>query len=244
MDIMQIAFYGKTDVGLKRKKNEDAFVVSPDRLFCLVADGMGGASAGELASDIFAKAALDVFSERADSVEEETVRLVQKAFTFANDRILDHVKKVPEHKGMGCTAELIVFTDSGFVIGHVGDSRVYRFRKGKLEQLTTDHSLVQEQVNQGLITPEEARKHSMRNIILRAVGIKKELPLDLMKGRALSGDLFLLCSDGLTDLVDDEIISEIFSKEGSLPGKTDQLIELAKEAGGKDNITVALAEVI
>ncbi len=244
MDIMQIAFYGKTDVGLKRKKNEDAFVVSPDRLFCLVADGMGGASAGELASDIFAKAALDVFSERTDSVEEETVRLVQKAFTFANDRILDHVKKVPEHQGMGCTAELVVFTESGFVIGHVGDSRVYRFRKGNLEQLTTDHSLVQEQVNQGLITPEEARKHSMRNIILRAVGIKKELPLDLMKGRALSGDLFLLCSDGLTDLVDDEIISEIFSKEGSLPEKTDQLIELAKEAGGKDNITVALAEVI
>jgi serine/threonine protein phosphatase PrpC len=244
MDIMKIAFYGKTDVGLKRKKNEDAFVVSPDRLFCLVADGMGGASAGELASDIFAKAALDVFSERTDSVEEETVRLVQKAFTFANDRILDHVKKVPEHQGMGCTAELVVFTDSGFIIGHVGDSRVYRFRKGNLKQLTTDHSLVQEQVNQGLITPEEARKHSMRNIILRAVGIKKELPLDLMKGRAFSGDLFLLCSDGLTDLVDDEIISEIFSKDGSLPEKTDQLIELAKEAGGKDNITVALAEVI
>jgi serine/threonine protein phosphatase PrpC len=244
MDIMQIAFYGKTDVGLKRKKNEDAFVVSPDRLFCLVADGMGGASAGELASDIFAKATLDVFSERTDTVEEETVRMVQKAFTFANDRILDHVKKVPEHQGMGCTAELVVFTESGFIVGHVGDSRVYRFRKGNLEQLTTDHSLVQEQVNQGLITPEEAKKHSMRNIILRAVGIKKVLPLDLMKGRALSGDLFLLCSDGLTDLVDDEIISEIFSKEGSLPEKTDQLIELAKEAGGKDNITVALAEVI
>ncbi len=240
----KIAFYGKTDVGLKRKNNEDAFIVEPDNYFCLAADGMGGAAAGELASAIFAQTAVELLSNKIERSEEDAAILVQKVFTIANERILEHVKENPAHKGMGCTAELLVFSNSRFIIGHVGDSRTYRFRDGKMDQLTHDHSLVQKQLDEGLITPEEARNHSMRNIILRAVGTKKELPLDILRGSASSGDLFLLCSDGLTDLVDDSEIQNTLQHFDSLPEKTDKLIQLAKDAGGKDNITVVLSEIL
>ncbi len=242
--MIKIAFYGESDVGLKRKNNEDSFAVDQAHLFCLVADGMGGASAGELASEIFAKTAAEIISAREGKTTDEAVRLVRKTFSSANERILAHIKDVPKHKGMGCTAELMAFTYDGFVIGHVGDSRIYRFQDGRLEQLTVDHSLVQEQLDQGLITPEEAKNHSMRNIILRAVGIRKGLALDLIKGEVVSGDLFLLCSDGLTDLIEDRIIRKVLSLKGSLKQKTNKLIQLAKAAGGKDNITVVLAEIL
>lgn len=240
----EIAFYGKTDVGLKRSNNEDVFVIKPAQLFCLVADGMGGASAGELASAIFAKTAVEFSSNSTQRSEEEAIRQVQESFTFANNRILDHVHEHPDHSGMGCTAELILFTEYGFVIGHVGDSRTYRFRKGQLKQLTADHSLVQEQIDQGIITEEQARKHSLRNVILRAVGINRELPLDIIRGKIFSNDLFLLCSDGLTDLVEDELIKDVLASSDSLPSKTDKLVAMAKSAGGKDNITVVLSEVV
>lgn len=240
----EIALSGQTDVGLKRTNNEDAFLVRSDLKFCLVADGMGGAAAGELASRYFAETCLKIFSQvKADSVPA-LLLLVQKAFQMANKSILDHVREAPRHKGMGCTAELMAFCDEGFVLGHVGDSRTYRFRNGELKQLTHDHSLVQNMVDQGVISAAEARHHSHRNVILRAVGIEKNLSLDLIKGKPMPGDIYLLCSDGLTDMIEDDQIEEALSVDTSLPEKADACIALAKQAGGSDNITVVLSRIL
>ena len=239
----EINFVGKSDSGLKRTNNEDCFMVRSELGFCLVADGMGGAAAGEIASRIFAETTLEIFSNSAGRSEKETIELVQRAFNFANEKILSHVKKNPHHKGMGCTAELMAFSDKGFVIGHIGDSRTYCLRDGQLKQLTQDHSLVQNQIDQRLITPAEARNHPLRNVILRAVGIKKKLALDLIRGIMFSGDLFLLCSDGLSDMVDDNHIRNILFPTAPLLQKAEKLIESANAAGGYDNITVVLANI-
>ena len=235
---------GKTDVGLVRPNNEDTFMINPDGSYCLVADGMGGAAAGETASQIFAQSADEVFANPKPKTEHDVLACVQSTFRFANDRILAHVVENPDHQGMGCTAELLAITGSGFVIGHMGDSRTYRFRNGILKQLTKDHSLVQDQIDQGLITEEQARTHSMRNVILRAVGVRPSPALDTLRGPVYQGDLFLLCSDGLTDLVEDSEIKMVLSLDADLSLKTEHLIDLAKSAGGKDNITVVLAQVV
>lgn len=244
MNRVKINCYGKTDAGLVRPNNEDTFLVKSQLGFCLVADGMGGAAAGELASRIFAETALEVFSNGNDKSENKTLEKVQKTFHFANERILKHVEENPHHQGMGCTAEFIAFHEQGFVLGHIGDSRTYRNRSSQLKQLTKDHSLVQDQIDQGLISPEEARNHSMRNVIFRAVGVEDTFALDIIKGETFSGDLFLLCSDGLTDMVDDSQISKILSSATDLPQKTEALIKMAMSAGGKDNITVVLTEIL
>lgn len=240
----KIALAGRTDVGLKRSNNEDAFIVRPELNFCLVADGMGGAAAGELASRYFAETALEIFTHEGEQPPEEMPALVQKVFRTANQRILDHVKDEPEHEGMGCTAELMAFYDGGFVLGHMGDSRTYRFRNGELKQISHDHSLVQNMVDQGMITPDEARIHTHRNVILRAVGIEKKVALDIVKGKPLKDDMYLLCSDGLTDMVDDGLIKEVLLSDISLPQKVEGFIELAKLAGGFDNITVVLTKIL
>lgn len=238
--MISFSYAGKSDVGLIRPNNEDAFVIAETSDYCLVADGMGGAAAGELASKIFADAVVEIFSSKNDSSEAVMVEKVQASFKIANTRILDHVQDNPEHKGMGCTAELLIVSSEGFVIGHMGDSRTYRMRDHRLQQLTKDHSLVQEQVDQGIISPEEARTHAMRNVILRAVGVKDRLALDILRGKVQVGDMFLLCSDGLTDLVEDRQIENILNQSASLSQKVDSLIGMAKDAGGKDNITVVL----
>lgn len=238
-----IDFIGKTDIGLVRPNNEDTFVVNTGAGFCLVADGMGGAAAGETASRIFAQTAEEIFKANVPANETEVVENVQATFREANERILAHAAKFPEHQGMGCTAELLAFTHTGFVIGHMGDSRTYRFRQGSLKQLTKDHSLVQDQIDQGLITREQARNHSMRNVILRAVGVRPSPALDTLRGPVFQGDLFLLCSDGLTDMVEDEEIRHVLSLNGDLSLKLEHLIDMAKKAGGKDNVTVVLAEI-
>jgi protein phosphatase len=265
--MVKINYFGKTDSGQVRPNNEDVFLIKPDMGLCVVADGMGGAAAGELASRIFAETALEVFlraegqpekeiqrqtqipMENSDDVtiiraETEIPKLVQTIFTLANERILDHVKKTPRHQGMGCTAELIAFYDDNFVLGHLGDSRIYRIQNGKLKQLTKDHSLVQDQIDKGLISPEDARNHSLRNIITRAVGIDKMCDFDMLRGTISSGDLFLLCSDGLTDMVDDNLIQKVLSSSMGLSSKAEKLVEMANSAGGRDNITVALSEIL
>ena len=242
--MLKINYFGKTDIGLMRPNNEDTFLIKPDIGFCLVSDGMGGAAAGELASRIFTETALEVFSADSDQSEDKTLENVKKAFRSAHERILTYVKGNPHHQGMGCTAELIAFHEHGFLIGHIGDSRIYRIRNGQLKQLTKDHSLVQDQIDQGLITPAEAKKHSLRNVILRAVGINESLALDILKGETYAGDLFLLCSDGLTDMIDDRLIGQVLYSDIALSQKTEKLVEMAISAGGKDNITVVLAEIL
>lgn len=240
----RIKVIGRSDAGRVRPKNEDTFFINQDAGFCLVADGMGGAAAGETASRIFAQTADEVFSKSSQGSEKDIISYVQNTFQFANDRILAHVSQNPEHQGMGCTAELLAFTQTGYVIGHIGDSRTYRFRSDTFKQLTRDHSLVQDQIDHGLITKEQARHHSMRNIILGAVGVESSLAFDTLQGPVYKDDLFLLCSDGLTDLVDDVQICEVLRSEIEMEIKIDHLIDLANRAGGGDNITVVLAKII
>ncbi len=235
---------GKSDIGLKRSNNEDALVIELDSGFLALADGMGGAAFGEVASHIFVETALEVFSKAKKRSEQETLKLVQNAFRLANERILNLAGKNPNYKGMGCTAELVAFYNQNYILGHVGDSRTYLFRQGQLRQITQDQSLVQDQINKGLITPDEARRHSLRNVILQAVGVNEMLTLDLIRGKSLPGDLFLLCSDGLTDMVDDTSIQDTISLPINLAQKVEKLIELAKLAGGYDNITAILCEVM
>lgn len=236
-------FVGKTDTGLKRENNEDVFSLSPEEDFCLAADGMGGAAAGEVASKIFAETALEIFSDNTHRSEKEILYRVQKVYSIANKKILEHVAQHPSHQGMGCTAELLAFFDEGFILGHIGDSRTYRLRDGQLEQLTQDHTLVQQQLQEGLISPDQAKNHPMRNVIFRAVGVKKELTIDLLDGKFYPEDLFLLCSDGLTDMIQDDQIQDILCADIDLNRKAEDLIESAKIAGGIDNITVVLAAI-
>jgi protein phosphatase len=157
---------------------------------------------------------------------------------------VDDARENPGHQGMGCTAELITFDDGDYVLGHVGDSRTYLLRHGQLRQITHDHSLVQEELDKGLINRDEARKVSFRNVILRAVGVSKNLSVDLLSGKTMDGDIFLLCSDGLTDMIDDDVIRETMSLEADLYSRGERLIELANAAGGNDNITVVLCQVV
>ena len=239
---MKINAFGITDVGLKRTTNEDAFVARPDLGFWAVADGMGGAAAGEVASRIFVETATEAFASHG--TQETQMDRVKNAFTLANSRILEHVASHPEHAGMGCTAEILAISGDDIFIGHIGDSRTYRLRNAELKQLSVDHSLVAEQVKQGLISEQDARTHAMRHVILRAVGAKESVELDLLKGKGLPGDIFLLCSDGLSDMVDDAAIRNCLSRGESLEALAAQLIELAKAAGGKDNVTVVLVELL
>jgi protein phosphatase len=239
---MRIISSGKTDIGLKRKNNEDAYLERLDLGVFAVADGIGGSAAGEIASGIFVETARDVF-ERGFYSDTETSTQIQEVFRQANERILLNTEEYPDHRGMGCTAELIAFRGGRFFIGHIGDSRTYLFRDGELRRITKDHSLVQDQLEKGLITPEDAKKHRLRNIVLRAVGIYPSVELDLINGRIAPGDITLLCSDGLTDMVDEDLIREILGSALGLTDKVEQLVESAKTAGGNDNITVVLCEV-
>jgi len=238
-----IHFCGKTDVGLVRQSNEDAYVLDSTLGFCLVADGMGGMAGGELASQMFAEAAQGTFASGILVTEKDRIETVQQIFWHANNTILKHVENNPHLKGMGCTAELIIFAENRYVIGHMGDSRTYQLRNGQLKQLTKDHSLVQEQLDQGLISDPQAAVHSLRNVILRAVGVEEDLQLDIIRGNIQAGDHYLLCSDGLTDLVENDDIKNILSSDLGLADKVEHLISEALSAGGKDNVTVVVVMV-
>jgi protein phosphatase len=234
---------GVTDVGLRRSHNEDDYVIMQDQRVVAVADGMGGAAAGEVASGIFVSTVREFFTAQDLDSEETASQAVQQVFSVANERMIGHVDRNPSDAGMGCTAELLTFTEGRYIIGHVGDSRIYLFRNGELRQLTKDHSLVQMQLDSGMITAEEALVHPKKNVVLRAVGIERDFSLDLLRGNSFTGDLFLLCSDGLTDMIGDDAVVAVLLASLSLDQKAEQLVESAKNAGGKDNITVVLCQV-
>ena len=225
---------GKTDAGRKRRRNEDAFVLEPP-LFA-VADGMGGAQAGEVASRL-AAAAFREFHE-ADELEpeERVAAIIQEA----NQRIYDRARSDAQVSGMGTTITAALLTDAGVAIGHVGDSRAYRLRQRALEQLTEDHSLVADLVRSGRLKPEEADTHPQRSVITRALGTDPAVDVDTFSVPAEPGDVFLLCSDGLTTMVGDEEIVETIGKSSTLEQATKALVKAANRAGGEDNVTVVL----
>ena len=232
-----------THVGLVRINNEDAYLAVPDVGLFALSDGMGGEAAGEVASKYFIEEAHAAFIKDAPDPANDMYARVEKIFEDANKRILEHAAQNPDDSGMGCTAELLTFNKGRYVIGHVGDSRAYLLRRGSLSQLTKDHSLVQLQVDGGLLTPEEAKKHPRKNIILRALGTDALMSPDILEGDVLNLDIFLLCSDGLTDMVDDPAIERILVAAGPLQQKAEGLIGAALDAGGRDNVTVVLCQV-
>ncbi|NOR25901.1 MAG: Stp1/IreP family PP2C-type Ser/Thr phosphatase [Desulforhopalus sp.] len=232
-----------TDPGLVRSHNEDTCFVNDKQSCFLVADGMGGAAAGEVASGLIKETAQDLFSVEQECSSSELSELIRECFKTANARILAHAAETPSNSGMGCTAELLAFGKNDFVLGHVGDSRTYLLREGCLKQLTRDHTLVQDQEDQGFITREQAKEHALRHIILRVVGNNEELDVDITHGSALPDDIFLLCTDGLTNMVDDENIEKIMAYDVPLALKATMLVDQANYAGGKDNVSVVLIEI-
>ncbi|MBW1636041.1 MAG: serine/threonine-protein phosphatase [Deltaproteobacteria bacterium] len=232
-----------TDPGLIRSNNEDTCLINDKDGYYLVADGMGGAAAGEKASALFRETVDRKLSKELIPAARSIQELVRDCFHSANRKILSSAAEIPSDSGMGCTAELLVIHGSRFILGHVGDSRTYRMRDGRLQLLTTDHTIVQEQLTRNLISPQQAKKHPMRNLITRVVGSRKELKVDMVDGSILPGDLFLLCTDGLTDMVEETELPDTLSLNAPLEVRSSILIDQAKEGGGKDNITVALIEI-
>ncbi|MDH4318761.1 MAG: Stp1/IreP family PP2C-type Ser/Thr phosphatase [Desulfobulbaceae bacterium] len=241
---IKVNSFGATDTGKRRTNNEDVFHLDNAKGIYLVADGMGGAAAGELAARMFADAAKKTIAGSPFRPLEKAVEDIKNAFSLANRLIHEHIEEYPNDSGMGCTGELFLLHSQGYVIGHLGDSRCYRFHNNQLQQLTKDHSFIQLQIDAGLITPEEARRHPMRNIILRSIGTENDFEIDIINGNCSAGEIFLLCSDGLTDMVEDQEIAEVLLSPAALSDKAIQLIQKSNDAGGKDNITVGLIEIL
>jgi protein phosphatase len=228
-----------SDPGRRRRRNEDAFVARPP-LFA-IADGMGGAQAGEVASRL-AAAVLNE-SEADGTGEERVVHLIQEA----NRRVFQRSNEDAATQGMGTTMTVaLVDEPSGTItIGHVGDSRAYRLRNGELVQITEDHSLVQELLRSGKLSPEEAGTHPQRAVITRAVGTEPDVDVDTFTVEAEPGDLYLLCSDGLTDMIGEDVVHEaVTSRRSDLEGAARSLVAAANRVGGEDNITVVLFEIV
>jgi serine/threonine protein phosphatase PrpC len=223
--------------GRRRRHNEDSYVLEPP-LFA-VADGMGGAKAGEVASGLAADAVQESSGDGATG-EARVAALIEEA----NRRVFRRANEDREASGMGTTMTVALVEDERVAIGHVGDSRAYLYRGGRLEQLTDDHSLVAELVRSGKLTPEEAEAHPQRSVITRALGTDSEVDVDTFAVRAEPGDLFLLCSDGLTAMVDDDTILEAIEQHRSnLAEAAKALVNAANRGGGEDNITVVFFEL-
>src|SRR5436305_2236215 len=226
-----------SDTGRKRRRNEDSSVVAPP-LFA-VADGMGGAQAGEVASKP-AAAALEETDPATLSGPERLVSLIQEA----NRRVYERASSDPSTSGMGTTMTVAVVENEGVTIGHVGDSRAYLVREGKLEQLTEDHSLVNELLKSGKLSPQEAELHPQRSVITRAVGTDPDVDVETYPVEARPGDLFILCSDGLTDMVGEAEILELLERNrDDLDRAARALVQAANRGGGEDNITVVAFEI-
>ena len=230
--------YAITDIGRVRPLNEDSYY-APEQgeRFCAVADGMGGHNAGEVASAM----AVDTFSRHMRDVENITAQALHAAVERANDAVYEAALENAEMSGMGTTFSALAEQDGTVYLAHVGDSRIYLVRNGAIMQLTTDHTLVEEMVQKGMITPREARIHPRRNIITRALGTEARVEIDILQITACPGDAFFLCSDGMTNFVEEKQILGIASAEGEWPEKLRKLLAIALENGGTDNITALFA---
>jgi len=233
MALSVVEHAGLTDVGRQREANEDNLVIAAP-IFA-VADGMGGARAGEVASRI----AAETFRDRRDpskTPEQQLTRVAKEA----NRRIYELAQRDEAHRGMGTTLTAALVDGSSVSLGHVGDSRAYRLRNGQLEQLTHDHSLVAELERSGQLTAEAAERHPQRSIITRALGPEPDVDVDTHTHPARAGDVYLLCSDGLTGMISDDEVSALVRGAATLDDAAEALIRAANQSGGKDNITVVL----
>lgn len=241
-----------SDAGLKRPHNEDSCASDASLGLAVIADGMGGYKAGEVASAIAVTSIVSELKEQLAQLKpgqfdnptghSKESLLVKQAIHNANSAIFTMAQRDAQCQGMGTTVVLILFYDNRLTIAHVGDSRLYRLRGDTFEQLTNDHSLAQELVERGFFTTEEAAVHTPRNLITRALGIEASVKVDLQEDMVLPGDIYLLCTDGLNDMIDDEEIYLTLSKySANLVTAAKKLVSKANQRGGHDNISVVLA---
>lgn len=246
---MKLTAFGLTDVGKRRESNEDSFLLEPGRGVYAVADGMGGHAAGEIASHLAIETLREVLdrddpAEARKSVDTATEWL-RGAVVEANRRICESIRLHEERRGMGTTVVALVQSGQDAVVGHVGDSRLYLLRGKELVRMTSDHSWVNEQVKLGLMNDDTAQRHPMRNIVTRALGSRTEVVVDLTSVQVQSGDIFLLCSDGLNTMLADEQIHAILVEHRDDPeAACGALVEAANRYGGEDNVTVVVARVL
>jgi PPM family protein phosphatase len=246
-----LQLHGLTDVGRARSNNEDAFAVVPEAGLAVLADGMGGYNAGEVASQMLTAFLRDELGGWLAGVDNAPPAAVQQAMAIcadnANRAVFESAQDNPRFAGMGTTLVMSVFRPEGVWLGHIGDSRAYRLRGSRFEQLTRDHSLLQEQLDAGLITPEQAQFALHKNLVTRAVGVEAQVELEAHLHLVQDGDLLLLCSDGLSDMLSDAELSALCQAHADRPhdlaGLCQALVAAANERGGRDNITAVLARV-
>lgn len=229
-----------SDRGRKRPSNEDAFGYSVEDGIYVVCDGMGGAAAGEVASSLAVDEVMRELSSRASNGHRALPEAAQQAITIANDAIFSRAQRNKRLNGMGTTLVALAVEDRHIWVLNIGDSRCYRLRSGHLEQLTTDHSLVEEQVRMGRMSQYEALRSPWKNVITRALGTQPSVTPDVFGLEAAPGDLYLLCSDGLTRELSDPVIETLLCRKAGLEELCHFLVEAAKRAGGHDNITCLL----
>jgi serine/threonine protein phosphatase PrpC len=250
----KITIIGLTDRGLVRGKNEDSIGFDSDLGLVVLADGMGGHRGGEFASRMTVDTVISELQQSLPKIAAGEIDqssgfsmesiCVQDAVVAANQLVHKTAETSPRHKGMGTTIVVLQFYNNSFSLAHIGDSRCYRLRADRFEQITKDHSLLQELIDRGFYTPEEARNSMNKNLVTRALGIDPTVFPDIQEDIVLKNDIYLLCSDGLTDLVEDEDIYLTITKfSASLEEAAKQLITKANKKGGKDNISVMLCRI-
>ncbi len=247
---------GISDVGQVRAHNEDYVSWEEDAGLVVLADGMGGAKAGEVASELAVKTMMNDVTPRLNDVKTELTEVDEEGYTeaskiigaalnTANKTVFQVAKSQPQYSGMGTTVVGVIFYDNAMSIAYVGDSRLYRLRKGNLAQITDDHTMVNELVRRGFYTLEQARTAVNKNVLTRAVGVGDEVEIDVLEEATTVGDIYLFCSDGLSDMVDDKQIAEILGDgSGDIDELNAALVAAANENGGKDNVSVILAKVV
>lgn len=240
--------FAKTDLGKARELNEDSYYIPSDenelRIYML-ADGMGGYNGGEIASKLAIESARKYLTNNFNTITHDRINieeLIRSSMEYANMVVFEKSKEIPELEGMGTTLELVLSYGNKIYIGHVGDSRIYRVRKQFIRKLTQDHSYVQKLVKEGTITKEQAEHHPQKNMLMKALGCNAFVEPDVMVKGFLKDDILIMCSDGLSNMVDQQTIYEMASK--NIEQATKDLVQLAKDRGGYDNITVVIIKNI
>ncbi|MCG8417868.1 MAG: Stp1/IreP family PP2C-type Ser/Thr phosphatase [Proteobacteria bacterium] len=251
---MRVRFAGATDIGRKRTHNEDYIFLPTDTRLAIVADGMGGHAFGEVASKLAVETVVGYYHDTADEqvitwpykvdrgIRGDVNRMIT-SIMLANLQIYEKAQRDTNCKGMGTTCVAIYFLDNTVIIGHVGDSRAYRLRSNDICQLTEDHSLINDYIKMKRVTAEEAENWPHKNVIVRALGMKETVQVDIITEVPRVGDYYLLCSDGLCGMLSDDKLMQITREEPELDSAVDRMISEANEAGGVDNISVVLARL-
>jgi protein phosphatase len=251
---MRVRFAGETNVGMKRTHNEDNLYLPTDERLAIVADGMGGHASGEIASQMAVETVVEFFKSTQEDTEITWPFKLDRGYRYdvnrlitgiklANVKIFEAAQREPQYRGMGTTIVAALFLDDQVLIAHVGDSRLYRVRDGEIQQITEDHSLLNDYIKMKKLSADEIANFPHKNVIVRALGMKETVQVDVYNESPRMGDVYLLCSDGLSGMIDDKKIHDLVHKETDLDKATGNLIGAANAAGGVDNITVVMARL-